>query len=110
MMNSRLFNEEIQEYNSDIKMEIGCRIQKCRIKQNLTGAELGAYLGITANQISRIERGEANCEISRLFILCQCLDVSADYLLFGKEGQENIISDEQKEAIENLVRKFENKN
>lgn len=34
---------------------------------------------------SRIERGEANCDVGKLFVICQCLEMSADYILFGEQ-------------------------
>lgn len=108
MMNTKLFDEEIVEYSNEVKTEIGTRIQECRLMKNMTGADFGAYIGVNSNQVSRIECGVANCDLEKLYILCQCLDVSADYILFGKKENRNVnqLSEEQRKAIENLVNIF----
>ena len=67
------------------RMNIGMRIQEQRIKCGMSGAMLGAYLGINQNQVSRIETGKAKCSLEHLFVIAQVLNCSADYLLFGKK-------------------------
>ena len=57
-----------------------------RIENELSEPDMAAYLDITANSYSRIERGEVKCDLPKLFIICQMLDISADYILFGKES------------------------
>ena len=62
-------NKEIREYDKDVQFEIGQRIQKMRLKNNMKSIELAVELGITKNQMSRIENGRANCTIPQLFIM-----------------------------------------
>lgn len=102
-MKERMYNG-IEEFNKTIKETIGLRIQDSRLKNGMTGADLGAYLGVNANQISRIERGEANIDIGKLFVICKMFDVSADFILFGKE--KSYITDEQNDAISHLLKVF----
>lgn len=75
---------------SDVKKmdnwAIGQRIQEMRLKRNMTGADLAAYLDINTNQVSRIENGRAKCTLEHLFVLTQILDCSADFLLYGTES------------------------
>ena len=85
--------------------KIGQRIQNKRIEKGLSGAELGAYLDVSANQISRIENGRAKCTIEHLFVLAQVLDCSADYLLYGKEDVPSYTK-EQVACIDALVASF----
>ena len=74
---------------------------------NVTLKVLATELGITRNQMSRIENGRANCTISQLFILLQILGGSADYILFGKKYEREIkITKEQKEVLINLINAF----
>ena len=85
-------NKEIREYDKDVQFEIGQRIQKMRLKNNMKSIELAVELGITKNQMSRIENGRANCTIPQLFIM------------FGRiDKQENTLSLAQREAILKLL-------
>ena len=97
-------NKEIREYDKDVQFEIGQRIQKMRLKNNMKSIELAVELGITKNQMSRIENGRANCTIPQLFIMSQIFDCSSDYIMFGrKDKQENTLSLAQREAILKLL-------
>ena len=82
-------------------MNIGMRIQEQRVKCGMSGATLGAYLGISANQVSRIETGKAKCSLEHLFVIAQVLNCSADYLLFGKK-QMPVLTQMQVDLIEQL--------
>lgn len=89
------------------RMNIGMRIQEQRIKCGMSGAMLGAYLGINSNQVSRIETGKAKCSLEHLFIIAQVLNCSADYLLFGKK-QMPILTQMQVDLIEQLHQSIAN--
>ena len=100
-------SKEIREYDKNVQFEIGQRIQEMRLDKNMKSIELATELGITRNQMSRIENGRANCTISQLFILLQILGGSADYILFGKKYEHEIkITKEQKEVLINLINAF----
>lgn len=100
-------SKEIREYDKNVQFEIGQRIQEMRLDKNMKSIELATELGITRNQMSRIENGRANCTISQLFILLQILGGSADYILFGKKYECEIkITKEQKEVLINLINAF----
>lgn len=100
-------SKEIREYDKNVQFEIGQRIQEMRLDKNMKSIELATELGITRNQMSRIENGRANCTISQLFILLQILGDSADYILFGKKYEREIkITKEQKEVLINLINAF----
>lgn len=96
---------EIKKIDTDIQMQIGQRIQKLRMERALSGADVGAYLDISANQVSRIETGKAKCSLEHIFILSQLLDCSADFLLFGKKDTQRF-SQEQVACIWALVKSF----
>ena len=100
-------SKEIREYDKNVQFEIGQRIQEMRLDKNMKSIELATELGITRNQMSRIENGRANCTISQLFILLQILGGSVDYILFGKKYEREIkITKEQKEVLINLINAF----
>ena len=90
-------SKEIREYDKNVQFEIGQRIQEMRLDKNMKSIELATELGITRNQMSRIENGRANCTISQLFILLQILGGPEDYIIFGKIYEREInITKEQK--------------
>lgn len=41
---------------------------------------MAAYLDITANSYSRIERGEVKCDLPKLFIICQLVLETANLI------------------------------
>ena len=102
-----MFNKEIVEYSANVNIDIGRRIQERRIKCGLSGATLGAYLGISANQVSRIETGKARCSIEHFFVIAQILNCSTDYLLFGTI-QSHVMSQKQANLIKQLYQSISN--
>lgn len=97
----------VEDITVDMKRQIGWRIQGKRIEKGITAVELSTYLDITANQVSRIERGCAGIDIYKLIVICSVLGVSADYILFGTIEEESVtISKEQFNAINGLVSMF----
>ena len=102
---TNLVGLEVKEFDNRCNEEIGLRIQNKRIEINMTGAELGAYLSVNANQVSRIETGKVKCKLEHIFILCQVLECSADYLLFGTE-ERGYLSDKQMKCIKDIKKYF----
>lgn len=102
---NRISDILIKEYDCNVNDEIGIRIQKKRIERNITGADLGSYIGVSANQVSRIETGKVKCKLEHIFILCQIFECSADYLLFGKE-ENSRLSNEQMQCILDIKKYF----
>ena len=96
-------NKEIREYDKNVQFEIGQRIQEMRLDKNMKSIELATELGITRNQMSRIENGRANCTIPQLYIIAQILNCSVDYLFFKRDIQYSV---EQINAINELIKVF----
>lgn len=97
----------VEDITDDMRRQIGWRIQEKRIEKGITAVDLSTYLNITANQVSRIERGCAGIDIYKLIVICRVLGVSADYILFGEMKEENVtISKEQFDAINGLINVF----
>ena len=75
--------------------EMGRRVRNRREAKNLSREELAESLGVSPQLVADIEYGNKGVSIKRLYLMCQVLDVTADYLLAG-----NIYSrDEDEEAI-----------
>ena len=100
------FESEIKELDDATRIEIGQRIQEAWLAKGLSGEDLGAYLGIKGNQISRIETGKAKCSLEHIFIIAQILDCTTDYLLFGKK-EHLTFSPEQVELVKRLYRSIQ---
>ena len=71
---------------TNTKTEIGMRIRNFRIANNLTQAQLAENLDISTNFVSEVETGKKNISLEILCRLCQYYSLSADYILFGKNG------------------------
>lgn len=54
---TNLVGLEVKEFDNRCNEEIGLRIQNKRIERNMTGAELGTYLSVNANQVYINEKG-----------------------------------------------------
>lgn len=83
---------------------IGKRIRSIRMMNNLTQDNLGDILGISAQTVYKIESGENMITVTSLIILCEELDVTPDYILFGikKSERELELSFETMEGNEKL--------
>ncbi len=64
---------------------MGERIEILRREKGMTQSALGEELGITAQAISKWERGQSFPDLSRLDDLAQILEVSVSYLLTGDD-------------------------
>lgn len=69
--------------------EIGRRIQLRRKQQGLTQEQLADRMNVSIQMISNLERGNKAIRIDNLINLSQILDVSTDYILTGKETQDD---------------------
>ncbi len=94
---------------------IGKRIKTAREKKGLTQEQLAEILGVTPNHISEIERGISGLSIPSLMGINQHLDISADYILYGRliEDSSNPIHAKLKElspsqtlAVEKMIEIF----
>lgn len=75
--------------------EMGRRVRSRREAKELSREDLAELLGVSPQFVADIEYGNKGVSIKRLYMLCQILDVTADYILAG-----NIYSkDKDKEAI-----------
>lgn len=71
-------------------MEIGERIKLIRQISKLNQKELGNILGISYVAVGNIENMKNNISIDNIIKICNYFDISADFLIFGKDESENI--------------------
>ena len=68
--------------------EMGRRVRVRREEKGLSRDALAEKLEVTGQFIADIENGNKGVSIKRLYLLCQILDVPADYILAGGYGPE----------------------
>lgn len=66
------------------RYEIGQRIRNFRISKQLTQSQFAESLDVSTNYISEIENGKKRMSQDILCKLCLLYQLSADYILFGK--------------------------
>ncbi len=75
--------------------EMGRRVRNRREAMNMSREDLAEKLGVSTQFVADIEYGNKGVSIRKLYLLCQILDVTADYVLAG-----NVYSrDEDEEAV-----------
>lgn len=80
--------------------DIGERINRIRELEGYSKEELADAIKVTTRFIYDIELGNKGMSIDTLVNLCGILNVSADYLLFGKTHGETTFSPEARALVE----------
>ena len=75
--------------------ELGARIKQCRKKRHLTQEKLAELMNVSPHYIYEIERGLKSMSLSTLVDLSSVLDISTDYLLFGRCNYSAQIKDDK---------------
>ncbi|GHA38294.1 hypothetical protein GCM10007103_19580 [Salinimicrobium marinum] len=70
-------------------IQIGDRIKSLRKKEKISQLDLGNIVGISANQIGRIERAEGNPTIKTLHQIATHYKVEISYFIDDKEENNN---------------------
>ena len=73
-----------------ILRDIGYRIAQRRKSLSLTQEELAERMGVSTQMISYVETGKKAIRPENLIRLCEAMNVSADYILFGRITDEHI--------------------
>jgi len=93
-------------------VEMGKRIHHLRKQHGHTQEQLAEMMQVSVQMISNLERGIKAIRIDNLIHLSRILGVSTDYILTGKENQDDFhalaariakLSDEDRATIEMLV-------
>lgn len=77
--------------------KIGKRIEK--IRGNRSKRSFGKQIGISGQYLASIEKGENCLSTEKLISLCESENISADYILFGKD----IVNESLKDSISKLI-------
>ena len=72
----------------DLNIEIGARIKEKRKNCKYTREKLSELVDISPQFLADIESGKKGMSFTTLKKLCECLGVSCDYVILGKESGE----------------------
>ncbi len=72
--------------HKDLYFQIGERIKKARKASGLTQEKLAAYVDVSVQYISDLERGVVGTSIPTLIKICKVLHVSSDYILMDRQN------------------------
>lgn len=104
--------EAIQEKLKTLnKKEMGRRVRSRREAKNMSRENLAEKLGVSPQFVADIEYGNKGVSINNLYLLCQILNVTADYLLAGNLYMADLDSEAARvcEEIMSLLRKCDAK-
>lgn len=91
---------------------MGARISQRRKEIHLTQEQLAEKMGVSLQTISCIELGKKAIRPENLANLCICLDVSSDYILYGKRDESqmsdltaklSMLTKKEYESIQSIV-------
>lgn len=71
-------------------IDMGIRIAQRRKELRLTQEQLAEKMGVSLQTVSCIELGKKAIRPENLANLCTCLNVTADYVLYGKRNQQQM--------------------
>lgn len=101
---------------SDMLREVGERIKERRKRMYFTQEGLAAEIDVTSQTISSAEHGTKELRIENFAMICQALETSADYLLFGRKASNreqflfmekvSRLPQEQFYHLENIINSF----
>lgn len=108
--------------NKDILKVIGTKIQKARKDKNYTQEYVAEEIDKSVDTLRGIENGRCVGSVETLINLCNVLDITLDYIFYDLLEQKNGILDrelyksfenlslEDKEIVNTLIEKMNNKN
>ena len=97
---------EGKEYND--WRNFGIRVKNSRNSIGMTVEKLAEKSGRTENFIFRIEGGQG-CSIHTLYQLSKALNKSSDYLLFGEDMKTEVVNYSDREIIDNILNRCNQK-
>lgn len=89
-----------------INIEVGQRIWKIRESRKMSREKLAELINISPVFLACVEYGQKGVSLTTLQKLCETLQISADYLLLGKEFKVEQKTEAQ-ELVESLDPKYQ---
>lgn len=83
-----------------MKFEIGKRITEIRKSMNMNKEQFARLIGMSGQYLGTVEKGVNGLSLDKLVTICKKADISADYILFGKQNiNNNVFSTLKNEQI-----------
>ena len=104
-------NKEVKLANNPVDQHVGQRLRNRRTILGITQQQLAQMLGITFQQVQKYKKGGNRMGCSRLYDVCQILDVDANYFFddmtteVKKRSPANTKGVEPQEVVPDLVPK-----
>lgn len=104
--------------NDTFLIEMGLRIASRRKELRLTQEQIADKMDVSLQTVSCIELGKKAIRPDNLVKLCECLDVTADYVLLGKRDEDQMsellvklssLDAEEYELVSSLILHFSKK-
>lgn len=83
-----------------VDLHVGKRLRESRTASGVTQAELGADLGISAQQVQKYENGSNRISASKLFEIAGRLGTGIDWFFEGLEARAPVLLGETQGAFE----------
>lgn len=76
--------------NDAFLVNMGVRIAQQRKELRMTQEQLAEKIGVSLQTVSCIELGKKAVRPENLANICACLNVTADYILYGKRNEQQM--------------------
>lgn len=86
---------------------VGTKLKELREDSDFPQKVIADLLGIQRSNYSRIENGHQNLNQSQIKLLCEFLNVSADYLLGIKVKNKRVISNKDEHDIQKKLKEIQ---
>ena len=80
---------------------VGQNLRLLRLKNNVKQFQLADFLGISANTLSRVERGDISLSLEKIQILCDYFETTPNYFFYGEE--ENFKTDHDNDQVLQII-------
>ena len=81
--------DKVRKFNKSLDAFIGDRVKQRRVALGMSQDKLGAYLGITFQQVQKYEKGVNRISASMLYTIATVLNVEIDYFIDGFNNSDN---------------------
>lgn len=72
--------------DKDFNKKIGSRIRKIREKMGMTREEFSILTDLSESFLAAVENGTKGISAQTVYKICDSVNVTSDYLIFGKEN------------------------
>ena len=101
--------------DNNLLKEMGIRINDRRHALKMTQEQLAEKMDVSIQMISNLELGKKAIRPENMVKLCEVLNISADYILTGKQSDVEVseafrkftlLSEENRKIVENIISAF----